>query len=200
MACSKIIKMTPVRITVLNTLLLTVCNYFERYLKATEYAWFRNGLPEKYGYPAILALRAMKRQIQLPSLPWICLVPRLVYPTLILNIQSANISFPLGCKLERLERCGHEQASFCQASPGRLAVLLQAVLEGWSCLVSCPHRSYTFDSFIYREERSSTFVFSTVSVFWQFATFWWSAIILLEKGKIYLVEEMWWNHLDSTPH
>ena len=27
-----------------------------------------------------------------------------------------------------------------------------------------------------------------------------SAIILLEKGKIYLVEEMWWNHLDSTPH
>ena len=30
--------------------------------------------------------------------------------------------------------------------------------------------------------------------------FWWSAIILLEKGKIYLVEQMWWNHLDSTPH
>ena len=28
----------------------------------------------------------------------------------------------------------------------------------------------------------------------------WSAIILLKKGKIYLVEEMWWNHLDSTPH
>ena len=22
----------------------------------------------------------------------------------------------------------------------------------------------------------------------------------IEKGKIYLVEEMWWNHLDSTPH
>ena len=36
---------------------------------------------------------------------------------------------------------------------------------------------------------------STVSVFWQFATFWWSAIILLEKGRIYLVEEMWWNHM-----
>ena len=31
-------------------------------------------------------------------------------------------------------------------------------------------------------------------------TFWWSAIILLEKGNIYLVEQMWWNHLDSTPH
>ena len=27
-----------------------------------------------------------------------------------------------------------------------------------------------------------------------------SAIILLKKGKIDLVEEMWWNHLDSTPH
>ena len=38
------------------------------------------------GCPAVLALRAMKRQIQLPSLPWICLVPRLVYPTLILNM------------------------------------------------------------------------------------------------------------------
>ena len=31
-------------------------------------------------------------------------------------------------------------------------------------------------------------------------TFWWSAIILLEKGNIYLVEKMWWNHLDSTQH
>ena len=30
--------------------------------------------------------KIVKRQIQLPSLPWICLVPRLVYPTLILNI------------------------------------------------------------------------------------------------------------------
>ena len=30
--------------------------------------------------------------------------------------------------------------------------------------------------------------------------FWWSAIIWLKKGKIYLVEEMWWSHLDSTPH
>ena len=48
------------------------------------------------GYPAMLASGLMKRQIQLPGLPWICLVPRLVYPTLILNSSSANISFPLG--------------------------------------------------------------------------------------------------------
>ena len=27
-----------------------------------------------------------------------------------------------------------------------------------------------------------------------------SSVILLKEGKIYLVEEMWWNHLDSTPH
>ena len=31
-------------------------------------------------------------------------------------------------------------------------------------------------------------------------TNWWSAIILLKKGNMSLVEEMWWNHLDSTPH
>ena len=49
-----------------------------------------------FGYPAIMALRAMKRQTLLPSLHWICLVPRLVYPTVILNIVSANIFFPLG--------------------------------------------------------------------------------------------------------
>ena len=55
-----------------------------------------------------------------------------------------------------LERCGHKQASFCQASPGRLAFLLQAVQEGWSCLVLCLHRSYTIDPFIYPKEGSST--------------------------------------------
>ena len=48
------------------------------------------------GYPAILALRAMKMQTFLPSLHWICLVPRLVYHIMILNIVSTNISFPLG--------------------------------------------------------------------------------------------------------
>ena len=38
------------------------------------------------GYPAILALRAMKMQTLLPSLPWICLVPTLVYAKVIVNI------------------------------------------------------------------------------------------------------------------
>ena len=44
----------------------------------------------------VIALGAMKRQTLLPSLHWICLVPRLVYPIMILNIVSANIFFPLG--------------------------------------------------------------------------------------------------------
>ena len=39
----------------------------------------------------------MKRQTLLQCLlHWICLVPRLVYPIMILNIVSTNISFPLG--------------------------------------------------------------------------------------------------------
>ena len=41
---------------------------------------------------------------------------------------------------------------------------------------------------------------STVSVFWQCNTFWRNAIILLKKERMYLVREMWGNHLDSTPH
>ena len=53
-----------------------------------------------------------------------------------------------------LKWCSCEQVSFCQASPGNLAVLLQAVQEGWSCLVSCPHWSYTFG------KRSSTSVWA----------------------------------------
>ena len=38
----------------------------------------------------------------------------------------------------------------------------------------------------------------TVYHFGVVQSFWWSAIIFLKKGKIYLVKEMWWNHLDST--
>ena len=33
---------------------------------------------------------------------------------------------------------------------------------------------------------------------WQFATFWWSAIISHRQGMIYLVDVVWWNHLNST--
>ena len=45
-------------------------------------------------YPAILALEITERQTLLSSLAWSSLVPRLVYPIMILNI--SNILFPLG--------------------------------------------------------------------------------------------------------
>ena len=45
------------------------------------------------GYPAILALGVMKMQTLLPSLPWICLVSKLVYPILILNNAMVEITF-----------------------------------------------------------------------------------------------------------
>ena len=56
--------------------------------------------------------------------------------------------------------------------------------------------SYSSDPFVRLEERSSTSV-CALSVCSR--TIWWSAIILINKGKIYLVEEMW-NHLDFIPH
>ena len=52
-----------------------------------------------------------------------------------------------------------------------------------SCVVPASHQSYTSDPFVRLEE-------STVNVFSS------NAIILLKQGKIYMVEEIWWNHLD----
>ena len=51
------------------------------------------------GYPAILALRVMKGH-SAASLHWICLMPGLVYPVMILNIVSTNTFFPLGKMIE----------------------------------------------------------------------------------------------------
>ena len=42
------------------------------------------------GYPAIMTLKAMKRETLLPSLHCICLVSRSVYPIMILNSVSAT--------------------------------------------------------------------------------------------------------------
>ena len=44
----------------------------------------------------LLALGVMKGQTLLPSLHWICLMPRLVYPIMILNTVSAHIFVQLG--------------------------------------------------------------------------------------------------------
>ena len=85
----------------------------------------------------------MKRQTLLPSLLWISLVSRLVYLMLILNTILTNIFLPLG-KMIGMVRL---RTSFILATcPGRLAVL-QAMQDGRTCLVSCPHRSYTSDPF-----------------------------------------------------
>ena len=158
-------------------------------------------LPKKtlffVGYPSIMALRAMKRQTFLPSVHWICLVPRLVYPIVILNILSANIFFPLGKMIGTvrswtsfiLSSQSWEIGSPPTGGAGRMnlsCVVPVSVIHIWPIHIS-------WGKILHLSMR-------TVSVFWQFATFWGSAIILLEKGKIYLVEEMWWNHLDSNPH
>ena len=130
----------------------------------------------------------MKRQALLPSLHWICLIPRLVYTIMILNIVSANIFFPLakviGMVWSRtsfiLSSQSWEIGSPPTGGAGRMklsCVMPASVIHIWSIRISWGkilHLSV-----------------STVSVFWQFATFWWSAIILIKKRKIYLVEEMW---------
>ena len=149
------------------------------------------------GYPAILALRATKRRIQLPSLPWSCLVPKLVYPIMILNIVSTNISFPLGKMIGTvrswtsfiLSSQSWEIGSPPTSGAGRMklaCVVPASVIRIWPIHISW--------------RKILHLCVSTVNVIWQFATFWWSAIILLKKGNIYLVEEMWWNRLDSTLH
>ena len=51
-------------------------------------------------YPAILALGANGRKIRLPSLPWSCLLLRLVCPIMIFKIQLPIIFFPLGKMIE----------------------------------------------------------------------------------------------------
>ena len=113
----------------------------------------------------------------MPSLSWICLVPRLVYPTLILNISQYILS-------TWQDDWNRAVVNKLQASPGRLAVLLRAVQEVCSCLVSCLHQSYIFDPFIH-PRRILHLGVSTVSAFWQFATLWWSAIISLGQEMIF---------------
>ena len=108
-------------------------------------------------YQAISALEVMKRQTMLPSLLWICLVSRLVCPTLILNTILTNIFFPLG-KMIGVVR---SQTSFILSSRSwEIGTPSTVVQEGWTCLVSCPHRSLSSDPFIHLEEESSTSVYS----------------------------------------
>ena len=138
-------------------------------------------------------------QIQLPSLPWSCLVPRLVYPIMILNIVSTNIFFPLGKMIGTvrswtsfiLSSQSWEIGSPPTGGAGRKKLSADSVVPASVIRIWPIHISW---------RKILHLCVRTVSVFWQFTTFWWSAIILLKKGKIYLVEEIWWNRLDSTPH
>ena len=102
-------------------------------------------------YLAVLTLKVTKSR--LCKSVWICLMSRLMYPILIKHISQYILSIE------------QKLLKWCQASTGRLVVLLQTVQEGWHCLVAWSHQSYTFDP--------------------QFTTFWWSAIILF---KIYWKE------------
>ena len=117
-------------------------------------------------------------------LHWICLVPRLVYHTLILNIVSANIFFPLG-KMIGMVRSRTSFILLSQSweigSPptggaGRMKlswVVPASVIHIWPIHISWGKILHL--------------CVSTVSVFWQFGTFWWSAIIL-HNGKMYLTQ------------
>ena len=101
------------------------------------------------GYPVILALGVMKRQTLLPSLDLPRVKVGVLYTDFKLHISHYILS-------TWQDDWNGAVASFCQADPGDLAVLFQAVQEGWNCLVLCPHRSYTLDPFAYVEEASST--------------------------------------------
>ena len=87
-------------------------------------------------YEYILALRVIKRHT--------LLVLRLVCLILILNTISTNIFFPLG-KIIGMVR---SRTRFIMSS--RTPKIGSPLTDGArrNCLVSCPHRSYTFNPFI----------------------------------------------------
>ena len=107
--------------------------------------------------PSHMALRAMKRQTLLPSLHWICLVPRLMYPIVILNIVSANMFFPLGNMIGMVR----SRTNFILSSQ---SWEIGSPPTGGAGRMKLPCVVPAFDPFIYLEERPSTSV-STVRVF-----------------------------------
>ena len=131
------------------------------------------------------SLDIMNRQTLLPSLLSICLVSRLVYLILVLNTISAKIFFPLGEMIGMVHL--QKRYSFCETSPGRLAVFIQVVQKERNCLVSCPHQSQTFDAFTYLSVKC-------VTVFWQFVTFWVQSFCASKEG--HFKKEMWHSHLE----
>ena len=127
-------------------------------------------------YTAILTLRAMKRQSLLPNLHCICLVPRLVYRIMNLNIVSANLFVSLGkmIGMMRLRTCRKDEVILCRARIGHTHSTHLCILrkdppphcEHCQCILTVRHILVECNNFH-------------------------------QEIKVYLVEEMWWNHLDS---
>ena len=93
--------------------------------------------------------------------------------------------------------CGREQASFCQAGPGRLADLLQALQEGRGyliilCRARIGHTHLTHSEYRMKKDPPPQCEHGQCILTIRH--------ILLKKENICLVEEMSWNHLDSTQH
>ena len=133
------------------------------------------------GYPAILASKAMKRQIQLPSLPWICLVPRLVYPTLIFKYLIGQYIFStwqddwnsavmnklhsvkpvLGDWQSSYRRCRKDEVVLCRARIGHTHLTHSYILrkdpppqcEHCQCILTVRHILVGVQSFCSRKER-----------------------------------------------
>ena len=106
------------------------------------------------GYPAKLALGAMERQAAAKS--------DLDLPLVKVGVPNNDFKHHINKYILSTwqDMVGSRTSFVRQAGPRRLAILLQAVQERWSSLVSCPHRSYTSDPFIHLEEISSTSVWS----------------------------------------
>ena len=120
-----------------------------------------------------------------------------MYLTLNFNIVSTNIFFPLGKMIGIV----------------RLWIIFILSSQSWEIgspfyrwcrkdeVVLCPaHIGLRNLTHLYVLRKDSPQSVSAVSVLWQFATFWWSAIIWPKQGRLYLVEETWWNQLDSITH
>ena len=100
------------------------------------------------GCSAIMGLGVMKGKTLLPNRHWICLMPRLVYPIMILNTVSNDILFSLGKMIEMVRL----RTSFVLSSQSSY----RRCRKDEVILMSYQHRSYASDSFIYLDERSST--------------------------------------------
>ena len=129
----------------------------------------------------MLALGAMKRQTLLPSLLWICLLSRLVYPTLTLNTILTNIFFPLGKMIGMMRsqtsfilssqswQCRKDEVVFCHAYIGHTHLTHSYILrkyppprcEHCQCILAVRHILVECNHFAQkRKERKGNVLFN----------------------------------------